>query len=150
MARYLANVNIKCIRPSKARRFLEKEIIIIFEITCLSCGERIHWGIGTDPRTSKILIGDFVMLCNCGQALAEGEYAMRVLAPHGTPAKGFHVHCYHCEQQEEWVNGKPVNRLHIRLSESATITCNCGVNIWNHEGILLYAWISRETHNGGD
>lgn len=116
----------------------------MFEITCLSCGERIHWGIGTDPRTSKILPGDFVMLCNCGQALAEGEYIMRVLSSQGKPAKGFKVYCRKCRQAEQWMNGKRVDGLYIGLSESSTITCNCGVTVWEQEGILHYAWIDPE------
>ena len=82
------------------------------------------------------------MLCQrCGQALAEGEYALRVIAPQGVPAKGFHVHCRNCGQDERWLNERQVDHLRIGLSEYATIGCNCGANVWNENGTLTYAWI---------
>lgn len=132
------------IRLLKERALQSGEMMRVFEITCLSCGEKTFWGVCTNPRKTDIQIGDFVMLCKCGQALAEGDYVLRILAPKGSPANGFLVHCHNCERDEHWVQGRKIGQLSIGLSESSTIGCDCGVTVWQQDDTLYYAWIDPE------
>lgn len=81
------------------------------------------------------------MLCRCGQAMAEEDFVLHCLAPKGFPANGFTVHCQHCELKEEWTGGKRVEHLRIQLTENSTITCDCGANVWEQDGTMIYAWI---------
>ena len=112
----------------------------MFTIKCIACGLEQEWSNRIDPMTSKMQIGQFLILCDCGQIAAEGDYILRILRPNHEPVKGFLLVCGRCGQSHDYRHGQHVGGLHIGVSE-AGINCDCGWHVEEKDRRLRQYWI---------
>ncbi|MHB1630002.1 MAG: hypothetical protein ACYCVB_16820 [Bacilli bacterium] len=112
----------------------------MFAIKCLACGREQEWSKWTDPKTSEMQIGEFLIVCPCGQVSAEGDSIIRILRPNRQPAKGFEITCNRCGNNQPLLPGLHVGGLAIGVSE-AGINCDCGWHVEEKDGRLRQYWV---------
>lgn len=108
----------------------------MFIFKCLCCGRKQEWGKWTNPLKSEMQIGQFLIVCPCGQVAAEGDFVIRILRVDRQPGEGFEISCERCKQNQPIIHGLHVGGLQISISESDVI-CDCGSHVEERDGRLI-------------